>query len=104
MTSVGCNFLCGHPNVAEPPSACAHLSLTPFYLRVDVINGWPLRASAHVCSSCCLGMVELDNPTDLMQDLLVSLHLKSLNSEWLGRQCFTFLQFILHFYKSRGYW
>src|SRR6218665_1055311 len=30
-----------------PPSTCVHLSLTPFPLRVDVINGWPLNTTPH---------------------------------------------------------
>src|SRR6218665_1787123 len=40
------NFLCGRPHGAgpPPPSTCVHLSLTPSPFRVDVINGWPLRA------------------------------------------------------------
>src|SRR6218665_80782 len=59
MTSVDSNFnfLCGRPHGALPPpppppphppppsptSTCVHLSLPPSPLRVDVINGWPLR-------------------------------------------------------------
>ena len=54
MTSVDCNFnfLYGRPHGAGlplPPSICVHLSPTPFPLRVDVINGWPLILSIRYC-------------------------------------------------------
>ena len=50
-----------------PPSTCVHLSLTPSPLRVDVINGWPLKQNAEiqrVKSMKILGIIPIDELRD----------------------------------------
>src|SRR6218665_2565859 len=46
-----------------PPSTCVHLSLTPSPLRVDVINGWPIKHTDEVDDKVLGNNITSSNPS-----------------------------------------